>query len=291
MAENIKFIFIGQSDDFIFSKKYFDINSECVAIHITDEHSSRLSKDEWALHKNLDEIESNFDMNTLVVASSLYSAKDTIFAALEKSTALLLLNYSNISPNDYTTLQNYAVKSHIAFCVPLFASSKAILLKKMINTYTKTSSLNIAINDPCNEMFESDLFLLSLNLINKECIKEIEITKSSDNIIKIITENYSIKFITNKEKPSLITGKTHDSSWNFDWEIFGTLNSYHQNGIKESYSHTNENAIEYIYKNIKLNCLRATQIVYTTVLDFDLYHTIKKAFGECGDNSSIKISL
>ncbi len=276
MNKNIDFVFIGNRVDFIASQEYFDIEW-FKALLFDDNDLSNASEQEIALNKNACDIKNYFDENTLVIASRLSCRKDTIFEALDKGSHLFLIDYRDITTNDYIKLQQYNSKSKIAFYVPIFANSKAILLKKMMGMYATTQSLNIFINDPVDNILASDLFLLSLNLINKENIQNVEIQESS-NSIKIIMEQYNITFTHKQKEYKSINGETSDKTWLFDWSVYGDFNSYHKNGIKENYSNIKENSKINIYKNIHLNYIGATKILYTTLTDLSLFMQIKDKF-------------
>lgn len=289
---SVNFIFIGKYADFVIAKKHLETKSRFKAIHLIDESLPSLEEEDSALLKTIDEIISSncFDKETLVVASSLYSNKDAIFCAIEKGSAILLLEYKDINIDDYSKLEEYSKKSIITFSVPMFAHSKSILLKKMIGVHTKDKHITMSINDIEYGIFESDLFLLSLNLINKENIDSLEIRKENDSV-SIITSEHEIIFKNVHEKYSSINMITDDEVWQFEWNILGNLNIYHDNNVKENYAHANENSIEHVYKNIYLNCMGSTQIIYTAVSDILLYNKIKAAFNSMAENSSMSISL
>lgn len=292
-VDNIDFIFIGKYADFTLTKKYLEINGQFKALHFIDENLQQLSQEDNILLKSLDEINNGnyFDSNTLVISSSLLSSKDTIFNALEKGSNLLLLDYKDISIDDCTKLEEYSKKCIISFHVPIFAHSKSILLKKMMGMYTRNKHITMSIHDIENPTFESELFLLALNLINKENIDKIEIQKL-DNGIGIVTNEHNITFChINNKKHSFIHTKTNDKAWRFEWKIFGSLNIYHTNSVKEHYSHSQENTTENICKNMCLNCVGSTQILYTTVEELLIYCKIKEAFYNMHENTSISISL
>ncbi len=292
---NIDFVFVGKHADFTSVRKYLETKGVFKALHFVDENLPLLSQEDSVLLKSIDEIcddSSNyFNSNTLIIASSLYSSSYAIFYALDKASSLFLLDYKDISIDDTTKLKEYSKNTTIALNVPIFSHSKSILIKKMMGMYTTNKHITMSVNDVENDMFESELFLLSLNLVGKENIHNIEI-KKSDHGISIITSEYNIDFnhIYNKEH-SFINMNTKDKSWYFEWEILDSLNIYHANGVKENYSHSKENNAENVYRNVYLNCIGSTNILYTTIEDIELYTKIKEAFYGMGENSSTSISL
>ncbi len=287
--DNIDFVFVGKCSDFVASKKYLSIE-KYKALCFTETDNIELSEQENSITKNTQDISSYCNEQTLLIASSLSKAKDSIFQALEQGSSILLLNYKDITFDDYAKLQSYNSKSIIAFCVPIFANSKSALIKRMIDMYGQKMPLDIYVNDVENHIFESDLSLLSLNLINKENVKDIEIEKVASGL-KMITKDYTITLTHDTKRCSYIRGSVVAKSWKFEWEILGNLNSYHANGVKESYAHSKENTKEHIYKNAHLNCLGATQILYTSLDDFSIFMAIREKFNTMGNEKNIQFNI
>ncbi len=288
MEKNLTVLFMGRYSDLQSAMKNSTASMQYKSVYLAD--NKPLDNKNIKICSESEVILEDVSESTLLIASNLSSYRNVIYKALEKKCHLFLLSHQDITIKEYSILEEYSKNRGVAFYVPIFAYSKAILLKKMINLYTKDRILNITINDQDNAIFNSNIFLLILNIINAKSIKNIKIEQNGDKI-KIKTDKYIIEFKNNSREQTIVKAITDDDIWKFTWNASDLLETSHKSGMKERYFYEEKSAVENIYKNIYSHCLGISPMLYTTIEDMLVYLKIKSAFFNMTDDNSINISI